>query len=201
MANVIKFACKFCGQEINTPAPQQAGMYVISCPHCKKQMRVKYTPRPISMASSPQTSQSSPASNTENVRHSPTRRFNDSMGPSWKESSLQEPKIVGNVGRLSMVRLGFDKEYFPLRIGENTIGRKDPTQPSDIEIGDDETMSRRSVMITVSEAGGGYTYKLTVLKTFNPVLVNGVSLAVGQSMHLSIGASLCLGQTVLRLEK
>lgn len=196
MANVIKFSCKYCGQEVNFPAPQQAGVYSVACPHCQKQMKVKYTPKPITMATAPS---SASASVNENLRHKPTRRFNSSE-EMFKNPTPQTPPKSTSVARLSRVRLGHDKEYFPLRLGDNTVGRKDSTQPSDIEIDGDETMSRRSVMITVSEVNGGYTYTLTVLKIFNPVLVNGKSVVVGQKMPITIGSSLYLGQTMLRLE-
>ena len=199
MAKVIKFACKYCGQEVNFPAPQQAGMYAVACPHCLKQMQVKYSPKPITMASSPQPASAPTPSDAEEWRHKPTRRFPLDEGL-FRNPSSQPQKPSSNVGRLSLVRLGCDKEYYSLRLGENTIGRKDSTLPSDIEIDGDPTISRRSIMITISENYGGYTYLLKVLKVFNPVLVNGISLSVGQTLQLNIGASIYLGQTMLRLE-
>lgn len=201
MTNVINFACKYCGQEVNFPAPQHAGMFTLVCPHCQKQMKVRYSPKPITMSPSLKPAPSSVSSlDTEKALHSPTRRF-ISPDDMLKNVSPQTQKPSTSVGRLSLVRLGCDKEYFPLRVGENTIGRKDATQPSDIEIDGDPTISRRSVMIAVSETYGGYTYSLTVLKTVNPVLVNGASVAVGQTTPLFIGASICMGLTMLRLEK
>ncbi len=199
MANVIKFACKYCGQEVNIPAPSKAGLYSITCPHCSKQMRVQYTPKPIRMGSAPKVSSPPSPIDTEKARHTPTRRFNTSE-ELLKNASAQVQRPSSSIGRLSMVRLGCDKKYFPLQLGENMVGRKDSTCPSDIEIDGDETMSRRSVLITVSKGSGGYDYMLTVLKTYNPVLVNGQSLTVGQTVRMSIGTSLYMGQTMLRLE-
>lgn len=201
MANVIKFACKYCGQEVNFPAPQQAGIYAVVCPHCQKQMKVKYSPKPITMNPSSEPAPPSAASlDTEKMRHTPTRRFN-SPDELLRGGSSQSQKVSSCVGRLSLVRIGCDKEFYPLHLGDNTVGRKDSSQPSDIEIDGDPTISRRSIKIIVSEANGGYTYSLTVLRTFNPVLVNGASMSVGQTIHINIGASIYLGQTMLRLEK
>lgn len=200
MADVIKFECKYCGQEVNIPAPQQAGMYAVLCPHCQKKMKVQYTPKPITMASAPKASTTSTSTDTEKVRHAPTRRFN-SPDELLKNACISSQVPSNSIGRLSLVRLGHNKEYYQLRQGGNTIGRKDVTQHSDIEIDGDETMSRRSVLLTVSKENGGYIYTLKVLKSVNPVLVNGQSVCVNQIAHLKIGASIYLGQTLLRLEK
>lgn len=200
MANVIRFACKLCGQEINIPAPQQAGMYAITCPHCHRQMKIKYSAKPITMASSPQPISSHSSSNTEKLRHASTRRFNSSE-ELLKGTSPKVSQVSTGIARLSLVRIGCEKEYFPLHKGDNIVGRRDSTQPSDIEIYGDPTISRRSIKLTVSEEDGGFTYSLTVLKTLNPVLVNGSTIAVGQTVHLVVGASIYIGQTMLRMEK
>ena len=199
MPSVIRFSCKFCGQEINIPAPSQVGIYSITCPHCQKQMKVQYTPKPITLASAPNVSSTPSSVEMERVRHTPTRHFN-SPEDLLEKSSSRSSRSSSGIGRLSMVRIKKEKEYFPLHIGENSIGRKDPTQPSDIEIGGDDTMSRRSVLITVSAHMEGYSYSLTVLKCANPVLVNGSPVPVGQTVSLAVGASLFMGQTMLRLE-
>ena len=199
MANVIKFACKYCGQEVTFPAPQQAGIYAVVCSQCHKQMKVKYSTNPTTMASSPQSISSHPSSSTEELRHTPTRRFNTSE-ELLKGTSPKVSQHSTGIARLSLVRLGCEKEYFLLHKGDNIVGRKDAIQRSDIEIDGDATISRRSIMITVSESKEGYSYSLTVLKIFNPVLVNGASMSVGQTIQLNIGASIYMGQTMLRLE-
>ena len=81
------------------------------------------------------------------------------------------------------------------------VGRKDFSKPSDIQIDGDMTISRRSVRILVSPANGGYTYQLTVLSAANPVRLNGALVAEGQTVPMAMGASLLMGQTILRLEK
>lgn len=219
MASVIKVACKHCGKEINFPAPPQAGVYVLTCPYCQGQMKVKYNPKPIIVANptqpipmaTPRMAAAAPSMqappppqpNMNDVRHKETRRFDagqlGSYGMPGAQPQAQVPS--SGFGRLSLVRLGADKEYFPLRLGENVVGRKDFSKPSDIQIDGDMTISRRSVRILVSPANGGYTYQLTVLSAANPVRLNGALVAEGQTVPMAMGASLLMGQTILRLEK
>lgn len=218
MANVIKITCRSCGKELNIPAPQQPGIYTVTCPFCQGQMKVKYNPKPITFATPMQptptanpmpTPMQSPMPNpmpaNNAAQHNPTRRFNMQGGmPGAMPFSAPTPQpqpAANGVARLSMVRLGCDKEYFPLHVGENIIGRRDDSQPSDVAIDGDMTMSRRSVKIVVSFVNGGCQYQLTVLKAANPVQVNGTAVAMGQTVPLTMGASIYLGQTMLRLEK
>ena len=208
MANVIKVTCRSCGQEINTPAPAQGGVYLLTCPYCQGQMKIKYTPKPITMGVPTQpvpasASASSPApapAGANDVRHNPTRRFGPN-GMGFGAPMPQPQMPTAGFGRLSMVRLGCDKEYFPLKMGDNIVGRKDIAKPSDIQLEGDPTISRRSVQINVSPANGGYVYMLTVLSAANPVILNGKTIAEGQTAPMTIGATLVMGQTILRLEK
>ena len=218
MASVIKLACKYCGQGLNIPAPQQAGIHTITCPFCQGQMKVKYNPKPITVAQpapmsmptqpTPMSTPMQGGTPSNDVRHKETRRFGNMSGAvpggmplSSPTPQPQQASTAGaRVGRLSLVRLGCDKEYFPLHIGDNIIGRKDFGKPSDVAIYGDPTISRQSVKLTVSMIGGGCTYLLMVMNAANPVLVNGAPVSIGQTVQLSIGASIVLGQTMLRLE-
>lgn len=106
-------------------------------------------------------------------------------------------KIV--VTRTKMVFMRERKEY-DLKIGVNVIGRADAMSPSDIMIEDDMTVSRRSVSITVEASGGNYRYWFEVLKSTNPVLVNGKRHAVGESFVVEPGTKFVLGRTKLSIE-
>ena len=98
-------------------------------------------------------------------------------------------KVV--VTRTKMVFMRERKEY-DLKIGVNVIGRADAMSPSDIMIEDDMTVSRRSVSITVEVSGGSYRYWFEVLKSTNPVLVNGKRHAVGESFVVEPGTKFFL---------
>lgn len=106
-------------------------------------------------------------------------------------------KVV--VTRTKMVFMRERKEY-DLKIGVNVIGRADAMSPSDIMIEDDMTVSRRSVSITVEASGGSYRYWFEVLKSTNPVLVNGKRHAVGESFVVEPGTKFVLGRTKLSIE-
>lgn len=106
-------------------------------------------------------------------------------------------KVV--VTRTKMVFMKERKEY-DLKIGVNVIGRADAMSPSDIMIEDDMTVSRRSVSITVEASGGSYRYWFEVLKSTNPVLVNGKRHAVGESFVVEPGTKFVLGRTKLSIE-
>lgn len=94
----------------------------------------------------------------------------------------------------------FRRKKFVLQEGSYTIGRKDDTYPSDIEFNDDE-MSRRSVLLEVTEKNGGFFYKLTVKKAMNPVLHNNKELAEQESVYLNFGDAFQLGRTVIHFKK
>lgn len=106
-------------------------------------------------------------------------------------------KIV--VTRTKMIFMKERKEY-DLKIGVNVIGRADAMSPSDIMIEDDMTVSRRSVSITVEASGGSYRYWFEVLKSTNPVFVNGKRHAVGESFVVEPGTKFVLGRTKLSIE-
>lgn len=106
-------------------------------------------------------------------------------------------KVV--VTRTKMIFMKERKEY-DLKIGVNVIGRADAMSPSDIMIEDDMTVSRRSVSITVEASGGSYRYWFEVLKSTNPVLVNGKRHAVGESFVVEPGTKFVLGRTKLSME-
>lgn len=106
-------------------------------------------------------------------------------------------KVV--VTRTKMIFMKERKEY-DLKIGVNVIGRADAMSPSDIMIEDDMTVSRRSVSITVEASGGSYRYWFEVLKSTNPVLVNGKRHAVGESFVVEPGTKFVLGKTKLSIE-
>ncbi len=88
---------------------------------------------------------------------------------------------------------------FTLRVGANIIGRADRDRPSDVSITGDDSISRQSVRLDVVPAGGTFLYKVTVLKSLNPVLHNSKQIPNGGSEYLNINDILQLGNTRLTL--
>ena len=105
----------------------------------------------------------------------------------WKSKGLLKRREV--VGRLNQ--------------GINTVGRKSPDEFSDIMIEGDKEMSRRSVEINVKEQAGvkDYIYELRVLRTTNPVFVNGRPVALTEVVKLNYGDSIIMGKTSISFIK
>ncbi len=114
-----------------------------------------------------------------------------SAKPITKTVKVKMPK--GLEGKAKLVWGGFfNRKKYVLHMGENTIGRQDDDRPSDLMF-DDEYMSRQSVRIDVQKASKGHFYKLTVLHTANPVMVNGEELREGDSVYINYGDTIAMG--------
>ena len=141
-------------------------------------------------AQSSQPSQSSPSSQKSQ--------------PSYPSQPPQPPQPTLQIGELSeaVLRWGgpFRHKTEPLRVGCNIVGRNDPKALSDINIDDDE-VSRRSVRIDVDFYNGLYSYRLTVLRATNPVIVNGVTVLPNQTVDIHYGQNIVLGQTTIKFKK
>lgn len=120
------------------------------------------------------------------------------------ENWMAEGKAGGRIAKIIVTRTKMvfmkERKEYDLKIGVNVIGRADAMSPSDIMIEDDMTVSRRSVSITVEASGGSYRYWFEVLKSTNPVLVNGKRHAVGESFVVEPGTKFVLGRTKLSIE-
>lgn len=120
------------------------------------------------------------------------------------ENWTAEGKAGGRIAKVVVTRTKMlfmkERKEYDLKIGVNVIGRADAMSPSDIMIEDDMTVSRRSVSITVEASGGSYRYWFEVLKSTNPVLVNGKRHAVGESFVVEPGTKFVLGRTKLSIE-
>lgn len=120
------------------------------------------------------------------------------------ENWMAEGKTGGRIAKIVVTRTKMlfmkERKEYDLKIGVNVIGRADAMSPSDIMIEDDMTVSRRSVSITVEASGGSYRYWFEVLKSTNPVLVNGKRHAVGESFVVESGTKFVLGRTKLSIE-
>lgn len=92
------------------------------------------------------------------------------------------------------------KSYELNRTGNYYIGRDDDEIKSDIAI-DDDYVSRRSVLIEVTDRGKGCSYKLTVKNATNPVLVNGQEYRLEESVYLNYGDTILVGNTTLTFKQ
>jgi len=87
------------------------------------------------------------------------------------------------------------RRRYSLMEGVNTVGREDKRMPSDLQVEDPE-MSRRSVLIDASLVDdGSYSFMFHVLKSLNPVKVNGNIIDAGKSIRLNDGDNILMGRT------
>ena len=159
--------------------------YEFKCPHCKKQ--------PIGIT---------PQEPGEKQFACPYCKGRIKINVESKTRIMTPDESVTLMrGKLTRLRRGWFNTSYPLKAGTNTIGRKDSSVPSDIELEGDSTISRRSLEIAVSTTGAGNIFKLRVLHSTNPVLVNSERLNDGDTIQLNFGDIILLGKTKLRFDK
>lgn len=160
-------------------------LYKFMCPHCGKQELGINSPKPGKLEFSCQLC-----------------KGRIEAGVRAKTKFLQEEETCSLIkGKLVLLRKGWMNKDYPLGLGQNVVGRYDEEDMPDIAVKKDNTVSRRSVRITVEQTIKGYTFKLTVLKATNPVLHNNLPLSIGESISLNFGDTLILGKTKFRFEK
>lgn len=185
-----------------TPKPQQPN------PQPQQPKPQPQQPQPQSQAQQTQTQpkqQSQPKAQQVQSQQAQTQQQKRSIKPTEGiENWTAEGKAGGRIAKIVVTRTKMifmkERKEYDLKIGVNVIGRADAMSPSDIMIEDDMTVSRRSVSITVEASGGNYRYWFEVLKSTNPVLVNGKRHAVGESFVVEPGTKFVLGRTKLSIE-
>ena len=227
---IVNAACPYCGNSIKFYMPLKPGVLSFTCPAagCGKQFRVQVTeamllqansaatkpqqpkpqpqqPQPYQQQPQPQPQAQQPQAHPKQQVHTQAQQQKRSIKPTDSiENWTAEGKAGGRIAKVVVTRtkMLFMKEHkeYDLKIGVNVIGRADAMSPSDIMIEDDMTVSRRSVSITVEASGGSYRYWFEVLKSTNPVLVNGKRHAVGESFVVEPGTKFVLGRTKLSIE-
>lgn len=185
-----------------TPKPQQPN------PQPQQPKPQPQQPQPQSQAQQTQTQpkqQSQPKAQQVQSQQAQAQQQKRSIKPTDSiENWMAEGKAGGRIAKIVVTRTKMifmkERKEYDLKIGVNVIGRADAMSPSDIMIEDDMTVSRRSVSITVEASGGSYRYWFEVLKSTNPVLVNGKRHAVGESFVVEPGTKFVLGRTKLSIE-
>lgn len=202
-----------CGKLIKMKRPGKSGIYAVTCPHCgmKKPLRFKGTEAaetPLGAPAAAAVSGSPHPADTPQPAPQPAPHPTPAPTSTQVAANLPAPPDTADRdcfndfrGKLTLLRKGWLNKSFPIGIGRHLVGRHDPAAMSDISIRNDSGISRRSVEVKVEFGDHGYSFKLTVLKATNPVLLNDAPLSPGQSATLSFGDIITLGETRLRLDK
>lgn len=179
VGRIYQLTCPKCNKTLMVKA-KEPKPFVETCSFCNTKMVIKGCAPDVTQAGQSVAQPSSPVSEPVSK---PTQKVK------------MHGRNIQTTGRL--VWGGFmRRKSYVLHEGSNYIGRHDNEIPSDVNI-DDEYISRRSVLIEVAQAPKGFTYKLTVKKCTNPVLINGKEQAVGNSIYLNYGDTILLGNTTL----
>lgn len=109
-------------------------------------------------------------------------------------------RLLRNVYLTRVRFFGLKKDRYQLFEGTTIIGRYDEEEQSDIAIQGDDTMSRRSVSITISDEGYGLEYTLKVLNATNKVQVNNQTLRERETIALESGDTIFMGSTKFLFE-
>lgn len=182
--NLLTIKCnkQGCGKTFLKPYPEKAGLYTLTCPHCKQKMLKKLPGKPTQQQEKEKEAEPKP---TE---------------PTQKTEALGKNSL--GMGKLTLARLHglMGRKSFSLNFGDNVVGRKDADLHSNIEV-DDPFMSRRSINIVVTQTDTGCLFKLQVISATNPVFRNGKRLMVGEALYLNYGDVIKLGRTTFNFEK
>lgn len=213
---ILTANCTHCGKQVKFYVPDKPGVLKFTCknPECGNVFGVN-VPKELIDKINPDKTQKQENKPVEKEGNQTDEGTVVEDSPKVKDTSKEEgPKTevifhggggatLANSRICSIIKKKrglFDStKIFPLKRGENIIGRKDHDIHSDIEI-DDSTISRRSITITVEEKGNSYKYRFKVNKCTNPVYVNGVIKELNIEYYIDPGAKITLGKTTLELK-
>lgn len=202
---ILTAKCTQCGKPVHFYLPDSPGIMKITCngPDCRNLFGVKVTQELIDKIKQGKQDVKGTKSDDEETTLEETCKDE-------KKIPKTEPIFEGGSGVtltsgricsiLKRKRGLFDSnKIYPLKRGENVIGRKDPDIHSDIEI-NDSTISRRSITINVEEKGNTYKYLLRVNHCTNPIYVNGEQKEIHVEYYIEPGVKIQLGKTTLELK-
>lgn len=219
---ILKYKCPQCGHVMQVKRPAKSGVYNRVCPACQFKHQIKVTgTEEMQKANQPQAAAPAPAPAASPApapapAPAPTPQAAPAVppvpppmpqmapkAPQAKSEIHTDPIHLKKKGPAKLTLIGtlFNNSY-PLDPGEIVIGRDDPTDQSDIALKGDPCVSRRSLKITVKrDEINGYSFRLKVLKSTNPVLLNG-SVLDGRydEPFLNYGDTITVGKTKLRID-
>lgn len=101
---------------------------------------------------------------------------------------------------MGQIRVATTNQCYRLKIGANIIGRLAQSGNADIQITNDEYMSRRHLQIDVLVTDYGIEHRLIEINSKNIVVLNDKPIQRGDIIKLKFGDKLTLGRTDIYLE-
>ncbi len=225
---IIDLICVHCGTVIQIQKKKNQPQCKLTCPACKKNLHVLFdlTKDPqtypfISIAQSNKEENHSGGTQEKDSKQEEKEKVNknktiykknhdrakhydgipgeddekDVYKSKTKTSRLREPIFLTRKKFLGLVA-----ERYKLSEGTTIVGRDDDDEPSDISLRGDDTISRRSISISIIADEYGFDYIMKVLNAANPVRLNGKPLREGEKVFLDLGDVITIGHTDLKFD-
>ncbi len=224
--DIKRIKCPSCGVVLDVKNPTNEAVKFITCPRCRAQLKVNFAPavqqpRPTQppRANTGETqyiTQNQPAAQPQpQPRQQPAAtsygetQFGNFQGGSTQFQGGNAQYQGGNAQRPSpqprqqrQPSLLFNGVSYPLRTGNNIVGRQASTSQATVQIATiDRFMSRSHVTITVSQFPDG-TGK-AVLSNYhnkNMTWINGTPIQMGEGIVLSPGDRITMGETTVEFQ-
>lgn len=198
---IVKITCRACGKTFSVKHPGREATLKYNCPACGAivPVRFKAAPAPVQMAQKQAPAKQQP---DKSIPGTVIAGANTAAGAYSGTFVSDTPRDTASPAlRVTIHRplLPDTVRDYPLPLtGAVTVGRADDSQPSDIAITGDTSVSRRSAVIEAYPGPHGSTYALRVVKTLNPIRVNDREIMQGESVGLSFGDIIIMGKTLMQ---
>lgn len=191
----IKIKCPTCGKVLRLQDAPNINAASFTCPVCHEKHVVgqcqRVVDQPKSAAPMGEETQYGPAPKQSYGEE--TRIFSGGGYTTGEETSIGQAPSA-NVGKL----VDANGAIYPLRIGNNILGRKAASSMASIQIAtNDRTMSRSHAVIEVSQAGGQMLHIIKNDENKNPSYLNGTLIGQQDQLVLNNGDRLRMGNTEL----
>lgn len=188
--------CPGCGKRFKVLHPGVEGIRTYTCSACGKKFNVKFE----ALSQSAESAQTSAPAQGIKVA---TAKKNDLTQKTMMIGAFDPSWSVVTTPAQAVLRVTMHRKFLPATVktfnlngyGSWTIGRSDSSQPSDISITGDDSVSRRCAVIETTMDQSGAVFLLKVVKTRNPIFINGRKMANGESIQLQFGDTITMGKT------
>ena len=127
------------------------------------------------------------------------------MGKGGQGSSDDATQMPGSMMQqkndMGQIRVSTTGQRCPLKMGTNVIGRLAQSGKADIQITNDQYMSRRHLQIDVVKTAYGIEHHLVEINSKNIIILNDKPIQRGDILKLNFGDKLRLGRTEVYLEE
>lgn len=191
-----RIICPKCKVVLDVKNSQNETVKQITCPSCKTILQVKFQPQ-----QEPIEAPTYYASPKRPITDSGVTQLADVGGETVLGSGLSGATQLYTPTQkdTSTTRLTFGGKDYPLKEGQNIVGRKGITSKATVQIDtDDRYMSRQHCCIIVKALPDGT--KKAVLSNYqnkNLTTVDGQEIATGDEIRLTDGNSITMGHTTV----